>query len=108
MNIVEKFKQFKELKSKRKESGVDIIYDLIMEEFERYEDELKEIKNLKQTTGHDHFRTKEVTEKVLNLIELNDDVLTVQDSLSGFNIGMKAAVLGLEDIVIRALDNMEA
>ena len=47
----------------------------------------------------------EVSEKILDLINLNDEVLIIQDPCTGYNIGIKAAALGLEKVVLRALDN---
>ena len=82
-------------------------YEQIIDELYTYSKELDEILKLKQETGHTHFRTKEVEDKVLRLIDEDDRVLTIMGRTKD-NIGMWACRLRLENIVLRALDNHEA
>ena len=48
-----------------------------------------------------------VTEKILNTIEKDDSILTMQDFF-GYNIGIFAGICQLEPVVMRALENSEA
>lgn len=80
-------------------------YTLILQELNKYKENLDEIVKIQGRYKHTHFLTVETEEKVLKLIEQDDRVLTIQDSDSKRNIGMIAATLGLENIVLRALDN---
>lgn len=82
-------------------------YIQIRDELYSYLNDLEEIEKLKRETGHTHFKTKEVEEKVLRLIDEDDRVLTII-GIGGENIGMEACRCKLENIVLRALDNEEA
>ena len=68
-----------------KTSGTQIIYEMIIDELNQYEEEWHEITNLKETTGHTHFRVKEVSDKILKLIDEDESVLRIQDKKSGKN-----------------------
>ena len=92
-------------RNESKVSGTQIVYDMIIDELNQYEEELHEITNLKETTGHTHFRVKEVSDKILKLIDEDESVLRIQDKKSGKNIGMKATDLELFDISKRALED---
>ena len=94
-------------KNKVKKSCSDE-YTLILQELDKYKDNLDEIVKIQGRYGHTHFLTTETEEKVLKLIEKDDRVLTIQDKNSKKNIGMMAASLKLENIVLRALDNETA
>ena len=104
---------FKDLKNKieqfnsRKSAENNIVYQQIMDLLFSYSHDAVEISKFEKETGHQHFRTKEVEEKVLELIERDESVLTIMDSYNQ-NIGMRAVSLGLEEIVLRSLDNKEA
>lgn len=91
-------------KNKVKKSCSDE-YTLILQELDKYKDNLDEVVKIQGRYGHTHFLTTETEEKVLKLIEKDDRVLTIQDKNSKKNIGMIAATLGLENVVLRALDN---
>ena len=81
-------------------------YGLILCEFDEFKKYLPEVKKLREE-GYEHFKVKETEEKILKIIEEDERVLTKQN-LSGCNIGMMAAELGLENVVLRSLDNEEA
>lgn len=82
-----------------------VIYDLILEEMDKYQREyLVEVKKLKEQ-GHEHFIVKEVEDKIISLIDENEEVLTIIKN--NRNLGMLAAQLGLENVVIRAIENEE-
>lgn len=84
------------------DDSVGMIYDLIIKELDLYEQDYKFLKNKLNLES----RRKEVEEKILNLIEEDDRVLAIQDlNKEHYNIGMIAASLKLENIVLRALDN---
>lgn len=91
-------------KNKVKKSCCDE-YTLILQELDKYKENLDEIVKIQGRYGHTHFLTIETEEKVLKLIEKDDRVLTIQDKNDKKNIGMIAASLGLENVVLRALDN---
>ena len=82
-------------------------YEQITDELYAYSLVLDEAIKLKEETGHIHFRTKEVEEKILRLIDEDDRVLTIKNC-AGENIGMNACRCKLENVVLRALDNEEA
>lgn len=105
MSLIEKLKKIIE-KSDTTITSVDFTYDLIIEELKNYE--IEEI-DLEIAGDEKLFQEKQqqATKKILSLINENDDVLKIVDK-EGYNIGMLAAKLKLEDVVLRALDNMEA
>ena len=83
------------------------IYDEINDLFKEYNSVV--LPEQDKLNGHTHFRAKEIEEKVLSLIEEDERVLLIQDEeVYNRNIGMKAAMLKLEEIVLRSLDNYEA
>ena len=90
-------------KNKVKKSCIDE-YTLILQELDKYKSNLDEVFKI-QGYGHAHYLTGETEEKILKLIEQDDSVLTIQNKDSKRNIGMIAARLGLENVVLRALDN---
>ena len=103
MSLFEKVKKFIE---KRNASSVDFTYDLIIEELNNYEIEEADL----EIAGDEKLakeKQQQVTQKILSLIDENEDVLTIVNN-EGYNIGMIAAKLKLEDVVLRALDNHEA
>ena len=59
------------------------------------------------TKGHVHYKTQEIEEKILKLIDENDSVLIIQD-YGKANIGMRACALGLKNVVFRSLENEKA
>ena len=99
-NYIKKDKSF-ELTSDEKEQQTLIIYDHIINELNQYEQELAVLRKLNKSK--DDYE-KIVEDKILSYIEENDEVLTIQNEY-GSNIGMLAADLKLENIVLRSLDN---
>ena len=90
-------------------------YEIITQKLSRYLfEDLPEVKQLREM-GHEHYLAKQVEDEILNLIEDYPEVLRIQSS-SGLNIGMRAAQVYFEKIVLRsleeatlkALDNNEA
>ena len=111
-SLFEKLKNLIFSKNKDKEKGVneeellDNIYQTILEKFNEYDE--KVLPEAIKLNGHEHFRKKEIENEILELIEMNDKVLTIVSPLAKKNIGMVAASFGFEKIVSKALDNNEA
>ena len=104
MKLIDKIKNYIAEKKEPEDNNQEqtyCIYDLIIKELIEYSNEIDTIIKLKLDAD---ARKKEVTKKILNLIEEDDRVLRIQDGF-GKNIGMEAAKLDLEDVVIRALDD---
>jgi len=100
------FDGLKNFFNNNKNNEVCPTYHLILAELIKYEQVLPEVKMI-QKLGHTHFLTSETEAKILKLIEEDESAITIQNE-SGTNIGMYAADLELENIVLRVLDNEEA
>ena len=81
------------------------LYFYIVEELNKYQESLEEIEKLKEQ-GHTHYLVKETTDKILELLRDDDKVFLIQNAW-GTNIGMRAASLGLTEIVKKAMENRE-
>ena len=90
-----------------KDESIGFLYDQIIDEFEKLKSNSQQIKDLKKS-GYVPPIVTEVENKVLELIDEDESVLTWVENFWGKNIGMMAAELGLEKVVLRALDNNEA
>lgn len=105
MNLIDKLKSYIK-RDKEDETPVDeneqinMIYDEIVKELNTFEQDFSFIKDRPDFKD----KVKVVEDRILSLIEENDKVLTLtNDNLQ--NIGMLAANLKLENVVLRALDN---
>jgi len=100
-------RKYKMLKNSITQTGrknrCSFLYALAMKELDQYKEELAEVQKIKNA-GHEHFRKKEVEEKLLSYIEEDENILTIQNKY-GKNIGMLAVKYGLTNIALRALDN---
>ena len=107
MKLIEKIKEYINSKNEviSTSDNVSDLYLKIIQEFYEYRSlYFEEAKNL---NGHTHFKTKEVQEKVINLINEDERVLFIRDDC-GRHIGFDACRLKLEDVVIRVLENEKA
>lgn len=107
MSLIDKLKNYIK-REKEDETLVDeteqvnMIYDQITKELKAFEEDFSFIKDRPDFKE----KAKIVEDRILSLIEENDKVLTLtNDNLQ--NIGMLAANLKLENVVLRALDNEE-
>lgn len=83
-------------------------FNRICDDISYYEKEmLPEVKKLKETTGHEHFAKVELEDKILNIIDQDEGILTYQGE-ELYNLGMICAKAGLEKVVMRALDDPKA
>ena len=83
-------------------------FNMIRDDISYYERELlPEVKKLKETTGHEHFAKVELEDKILKLIDQDEGILTYQGEQL-YNLGMICAKVGLEKVVMRALDDPKA
>lgn len=105
MNLIEKLKSYIK---KEDETPVDeneqinMIYDEIVKELNAFNQDFSYIKDRPDFKD----KVKVVEDRILSLIEENDKVLTLtNENLQ--SIGMIAADLKLENVVLRALDNEE-
>jgi len=108
MSLIDKLKKYivkgKEGKFSFDETEqINMIYDQITKELKAFEEDFSFIKDRSDFKD----KVKEVEDKILSLIEENDKVLIVQNN-NYQNIGMLAAKLRLENVVLRALENDEA
>lgn len=109
MKLIERIKEY--INSKKENDVIEnnknitLLYQSIVEELTQYKELYFE--EVKKLNGHPHFKTKEVEEKVIELINEDERVLLLTDK-KGRNVGFDAAELELEEIVIRVLDNHEA
>ena len=80
-------------------------YKCVLDKIKQYEELYKdEVDNLK---GHTHFAKKELTELVSNFMTENPEIVSYQDMI-GKSIAMYCADIGLEEIVLQALDDETA
>ena len=107
MKLVDKIKQYISSKSKvvDENENVELLYQSILKELKEYKELYFE--EAKKLNGHPHFKTKEVQEKVINLINEDERVLFIRGDW-GRTLGFEAAKLKLEDVVLRILDNHDA
>jgi len=105
MSLIDKIKNYIK-REKEDEKLVDeteqvnMIYDQITKELKAFEEDFSFIKDRPDFKE----KAKIVEDRILSLIEENDYVLNIQNE-DGCNIGMRAANLKLENVVLRALDN---
>jgi len=81
-------------------------YVQIQELFNEYREYLPEVRKINRN-GYTHYKTQEIEEKIIELINEDDRVLLIQND-NGENIGMKACYHGLKNVILRALENEEA
>jgi len=107
MKLVDKIKQYISSKSKvfDENENVELLYQSILKELKEYKDVYFE--EAKKLNGHQHFKVKEVQEKIINLINEDDRVLLIKNQY-GRTLGFFACELKLEDVVLRVLDNYES
>ena len=93
------------LTADQKQEQVLLIYDLIKSELNKYEADYKFL--ILNNPSMLEEKKKEIETKIISLIDENEEVLNVVD-LQNENIGIIACDFGLEEVVIRALDNETA
>lgn len=82
------------------------VIQAVNDEFDRYNKQIKpEMKNL---NGHEHIAKKEIEDRIIRLIDDNEEILTIPFHYGLDNLGIIAAKNGLENVVLRVLDNHEA
>ena len=102
MKLIDKLKEYF-----NKEEEVEIVpeesmYEKIIKEMEYYQEEIMpEVEKLK---GHTHFLKTETEDKILKWIEEDPDCLRDR-TIASTNIGMYAAEVGLDKVVLRCLDD---
>lgn len=104
MKLIEKIKEYINSKNEviSTSDNVSDLYLKIIQEF--YEYRSLYLEEAQKLNGHTHFKTKEVQEKVISLINEDERVLFIRDDC-GRHIGFDACKLKLEDVVIRVLEN---
>ena len=93
------------LTAEQKQEQALMIYDLIKSELNNYEVDYQVL--IKNNPSILDEKKNELEDKILSLIDENDEVLTITD-VNNQNIGMIACDIGLEGVVLRALDNEDA
>lgn len=102
---IKRVKDFLEQKSIKKQCRS--AYVQIQELFNEYGEFLPEVRKINWNDGHTHYKTQEIEEKIIELIDEDERVLLIQND-RGVNIGMKACYYGLKNVILRALENEEA
>lgn len=109
-NFKEKIEEAKEYYDKIKVARVKHKYkdvlDVINDEFDRYNRQIEP--EMEKLNGHHHFALKEIEDKIIRLIDDNEEILTIPIKYGEENLGIYAAKLGLENVVLRILDNTQA
>ena len=98
MKLIEKIKEYINSKNEVVDESENILflYQNIRNELNQYKDlYFDEVKKL---NGHPHFKTKEVQEKVINLINEDERVLFIRGDW-GRTLGFEAAKLKLEETI---------
>jgi hypothetical protein len=82
------------------------LFEQILEEIERFDTYKQEIESL-QKIGHQHFIIKEVQDSIISIIDKDESVLNCFDE-KGRDVGNICPSIGLENVVLRVMDNEEA
>lgn len=78
----------------------------VNDEFDRYNKQIKP--EMEKLNGHEHIAKKEIEDRIIRLIDDNEEILTIPFHYGLDNLGIIAAKNGLENVVLRVLDNHEA
>jgi len=82
-------------------------FNMLFDEISRYELEMLPEVNKLKSIGHEHFAKVELEDKILNIIDQDEGILTYQGEQL-YNLGMICAKAGLDKVVYRALEDPKA
>ena len=82
------------------------VIQAVNNEFDRYNRQIKP--EMEKLNGHEHIAKKELEERLIRLIDDNEEILTIPFHYGLDNLGTIAAKNELENVVLRVLDNHEA